>query len=87
MILFMNCKVYSFRLSVCHTFINELREDLGDEREDLGYQREDLGDQREDLGKKGRPWNKGKTLVRDGGGTAHCLRLIRSMNGGGDNVW
>ena len=35
MILFIK---YSIRPSVCHTFINDLREDLGDQREDLGDQ-------------------------------------------------
>ena len=40
---------------------------------------------------KVRPWNKGKTLVTGGMEGAQrtrqpCLRLIRQMNGGGDNV-
>ena len=47
MILFIK---YSFRPSLCHTFIIDLREDLGDQREDLGDQRDDLGDGRKDLG-------------------------------------
>ena len=33
MILFIK---YSFHPSVCHTFINDLREDLSDQKEDLG---------------------------------------------------
>ena len=47
MILFIK---YSFRPSLCHTFIIDLREDLGDQREDLGDQRDDLGDGRKDIG-------------------------------------
>ena len=47
MILFIK---YSFHPSVHHTFIIDLREDLGDQREDLGDQRDDLGDGRKDIG-------------------------------------